>query len=199
MALDQMLAGQPEELNLAVERDGERFTTTLQPTYIEMDEVRYDLGLEFYSMKKKLPGTDPFSALGRGAMMTGNTLVLIVRSFGYLFTIKADHVSDVVAGPIRITQMMGSEALTGFAQGIGEGFSKFFDFLCIISILLGFMNLLPIPMLDGGAIVLSVIMNIKKDLGVKFITRYQLVGLTIVVLLTILALYSDLSSFFINS
>ena len=152
-----------------------------------------------YSLKEFLfrhPRYNPFTAFIKGIEKTIEVLGLIFESFAVLFRFGVKNVSDVVAGPVRITQMVGQQALSGFSVGIGEGFSNFFNFICLISVLLGFMNLLPIPVLDGGHIILALIMGVKKSMGPKFVMRYQLVGLSIIVMLTILAVFSDIFYFF---
>ncbi|HEX9474806.1 MAG TPA: site-2 protease family protein, partial [Steroidobacteraceae bacterium] len=91
-----------------------------------------------------------------------------------------------LGGPIAIAQMAGDAA----AAGIGQ----FLQLLVVISLLLGFMNLLPIPILDGGQIVMQAIEWLK---GSPLSERVQIVGqqlgIVLVVLLLGIALYNDIS------
>ncbi|MBN2534062.1 MAG: RIP metalloprotease RseP [Spirochaetales bacterium] len=184
----------PGEVSLSFERNGERKNTLLHLDY--KDNVMQDPGIYFKRLLIPSPRYNPFTALIRGIERTGEILGLIIKSFAILFRVGVKNVSDVVAGPIRITQMVGQQALTGFNVGFGEGMSNFFNFICLISVLLGFMNLLPIPVLDGGHIILALIMGVRKKMGPRFVMRYQLVGFSIIVMLTILAVFSDISYFF---
>jgi regulator of sigma E protease len=89
--------------------------------------------------------------------------------------------------------MVGEVAAAGMSQGIGVGLRITFQFLAFISIALAFGNLLPIPVLDGGQIVMYLYELIsRKPLSPKQISRFQTVGAVIVLGLLGLAVFSDL-------
>jgi regulator of sigma E protease len=91
-----------------------------------------------------------------------------------------------ISGPLSIAQMAGESAIAGV--------SAFFGFLVLISLALGFMNLLPIPILDGGQVVLQTIEWIKgSPLSERAQLAGQQVGIMMVVLLMGLALYNDIA------
>jgi regulator of sigma E protease len=194
IAFKYILLQKPENINIRFERNGEEKNTVLIPDY--KGNTIQDPGIRFKRLLVPSPRYDLFTAFIKGVEKTGEIFWLIIKSFGILFHFGVRDVSDVVAGPIRITQMVGEQALFGFDISFGTGISSFFNFICIISIILGFMNLLPIPVLDGGHIILAIIMGIKKTMGPKFVMRFQLVGFSIIVMLTILAVFSDISYFF---
>jgi regulator of sigma E protease len=88
-------------------------------------------------------------------------------------------------GPITIAQMAGSSAM--------QGTRTFLDFLVLISLALGFMNLLPIPILDGGQVVMQAIEWLKgRPLSERAQAAGQQVGLAMVVLLLSIALFNDI-------
>jgi regulator of sigma E protease len=88
-------------------------------------------------------------------------------------------------GPIAIAQMAGSSAI--------QGPSTFLEFLVLISLALGFMNLLPIPILDGGQVVMQAIEWFKgRPLSERAQAAGQQVGLVMVVLLLSIALFNDI-------
>jgi regulator of sigma E protease len=88
-------------------------------------------------------------------------------------------------GPITIAQMAGSSAI--------QGPSTFLEFLVLISLALGFMNLLPIPILDGGQVVMQAIEWLKgRPLSERAQAAGQQVGLAMVVLLLSIALFNDI-------
>lgn len=93
--------------------------------------------------------------------------------------------AETIGGPILIFQMAGQEA--------AHGPLSFFTFMAIISINLGVLNLLPIPILDGGHIFFLAIEAIRrKPLSEKFIMVAQRVGLAIIITLMVFAFYNDI-------
>jgi regulator of sigma E protease len=97
--------------------------------------------------------------------------------------------ANTLGGPILIIQMAGKQAQAGI--------SNFLFFMAIISINLGVVNLLPIPILDGGHLfffLLEAVMG--KPLSIKKREAAQQVGLVIIVLLIVFVFYNDLSRIF---
>jgi regulator of sigma E protease len=91
-----------------------------------------------------------------------------------------------LGGPIAIAQMAGDAA----AAGVGQ----FLQLMVVISLLLGFMNLLPIPILDGGQILMQAIEWLKgSPLSERVQLAGQQLGIVLVLLLLGLALYNDIS------
>jgi len=90
-----------------------------------------------------------------------------------------------LSGPLSIAQLAGDSAAAGV--------SAFLSFLALISLALGFMNLLPIPILDGGQVVMQVIEWLKgSPLSERVQAAGQQLGIALVVLLLGLALYNDI-------
>lgn len=91
-----------------------------------------------------------------------------------------------ISGPITIAQMAGESAIAGVAS--------FVWFLVTVSLALGFMNLLPIPILDGGQIVMQSIEWLKgSPLSERAQVAGQQVGIMLVLLLMGIALYNDIA------
>jgi regulator of sigma E protease len=91
-----------------------------------------------------------------------------------------------LSGPLTIAQLAGDSASAGIAS--------FLSFLVLISLALGFMNLLPIPILDGGQVVMQTIEWLKgSPLSERVHAAGQQVGIALVVLLLGLALYNDIT------
>jgi regulator of sigma E protease len=201
-ALRQLLSENPPSLSITFEREGVLKTTTLTPEYndtITPDSRPYfiaTLGFEFKGIIIHSPPVDPLTAVVQGAGKTIYVFSVIIKAVETIITKGVKNITDVIAGPVRITETIGEQAVSGFSMGIGGGIKNFFEFVCAISILLGMMNLLPIPVFDGGHVVLAVIMGIRKKITPKFIYRYQFVGFFIIVLLTILAFSSDFLYYF---
>jgi len=93
--------------------------------------------------------------------------------------------AETIGGPILIVQMAGEQAAIGFMN--------FFLFMAIININLGILNLLPIPILDGGHILFLGIEVIRgKPLSEKAVAIAQRVGLAIILTIMAFALYNDI-------
>jgi regulator of sigma E protease len=91
---------------------------------------------------------------------------------------------DTIGGPIMIVQMAGDQA--------SRGFLNFFIFMAIININLGVLNLLPIPILDGGHLLFLGIEAIRrKPISEKIVSISQKVGLAILLTLMAFVIYND--------
>ncbi|MFI4869605.1 MAG: RIP metalloprotease RseP [Steroidobacterales bacterium] len=91
-----------------------------------------------------------------------------------------------LSGPLSIAEYAGDSAALGL--------SPFLNFLVIISLALGFMNLLPIPILDGGQVVFQAIEWLKgSPLSERFQTISQQLGVALLVLLMGVALFNDIA------
>jgi regulator of sigma E protease len=183
-----VLEMRPKTIELTVERSGTDRTVVIPVHYSENGEV--DLGFSFATMAILERERNPFVAFGRGVGETFETLKLSVTSIGLLF--KGVNVRSAVSGPIRITYFVGQVASQGFDQGLARGFIILFRFLSMLSVALCFMNLLPIPALDGGFIVISVMeILFRRPIRPKFFFRYQIVGFAIIFAILMLTLFND--------
>lgn len=89
--------------------------------------------------------------------------------------------------------MVGDLATEGFGQSFGMGLRTMANFLALISIALCIMNLLPIPVVDGGMIVLFIIEWIRrKPLSAKAVYVFQTIGVVIIFGLMVFALFGDI-------
>jgi regulator of sigma E protease len=131
-----------------------------------------------------------FSAIGQGFLETGKMIGLTVKSIGLLF--RGVDVTQAVSGPVRITVMIGDTVQTGFRAGFNTGLVSVCNLLALISVSLFLMNLLPVPVLDGGIVLFSCIEIItRKQLKPRFLYYIQFVGIAFIALLFILAIFSD--------
>jgi regulator of sigma E protease len=88
--------------------------------------------------------------------------------------------------------MLGDFAADGFTNSFADGLRNMADFLCLISVALCVMNLLPLPVLDGGLILLFLIEIVKRGpLNPKFIAAFQTVGVVLIFALMIFAVFGD--------
>ncbi len=126
----------------------------------------------------------PLDAIGQAwhqtITFTTTTAALIVRTiFGQL---PLEHLS----GPIGIAKAAGESAQIGAVY--------YLFFIALLSISIGVLNLLPVPLLDGGHLLYEMIeMIIGRSLSKEWKMRGVFLGIVLVILLTLVALYNDLA------
>ena len=125
---------------------------------------------------------------------TGENIMLTFKGVGLLF--RGAKVTESVSGPARITTMLGSTVKEGFGAGFRTGLSSVLQFMAIISISLFIMNLLPVPVLDGGLILFSLIETIFGiTISPKVRIRVQYIGLAFIAFLFVVAMTGDIHYF----
>ena len=107
--------------------------------------------------------------------------------------LRGSSMQDAVAGPLRLTYYVGAVATSGLRIGVAAGLTDFFRFLSLISVVLFLMNLLPIPALDGGHIVLyGVEVAMGRRVKPAIIYRIQTAGLLFLIFVAISVTLSDI-------
>lgn len=128
-----------------------------------------------------------FEAFGSGFRNTFYWLKITFVSLKAVVT-GAESVKNL-GGPIMIAQLAGESARSGLATLLG--------FMAIISVNLGFVNILPIPALDGGHLIVVLLEGImRREFSDNTKIRIQQVGLAIILMLTIVVLFNDISRWF---
>ncbi|MDR3343404.1 MAG: RIP metalloprotease RseP [Treponema sp.] len=189
VALIPIMRDQPPVLSLEFEREGQVLTTELVLSYTDAGAA--DLGISYQTIQYHTPRLSPLGALMKGGAETWKTFVVSLRSLALLF--KGIDLTQAVSGPVRITYMLGDVATEGFGQSIGTGLSSMASFLSLISVALCIMNLLPLPILDGGMILLFLIEAVvRKPLHPRAIYVFQTVGVVLIFGLMILAVFGDI-------
>ncbi len=163
---------QEKEITLTPEnQDGKRIigvglSNIVDPTY---ESVSRNVGVAFV----------------KGLEETFNSLRNTIKGLGMLFSGRAD-VAKSVSGPIAIFGIVGT-------IGASQNFSQYIYLIAMISVLLGFFNLLPIPAVDGGHVILSIVEMIKgKPLRMKTIQVIQTVGVVIILTLFVVVAVKDI-------
>ena len=131
--------------------------------------------------------SEPFSvpaAIVAGALETLSASTQIVRSVRGLVAGHIDRRS--VGGPILIAQVAGQQAR--------QGGNEFLAFMALVSVNLAVLNLLPIPVLDGGQFLFLVAEAVRrKPLSLRLRERLTLVGLSLISALMVLAFWNDIA------
>ncbi|GAB4344220.1 MAG: RIP metalloprotease RseP [Desulfobulbaceae bacterium] len=177
------------EITLVVERDGEELTITAIPrmekiTNIFGEEVgeRFMLGItrsEAVSYEKTTIG----GALRAACIQTWNLTYLTVM--GIVKIIERVIPASELGGPIRIAELAG--------QQMEAGWINLLYFMGLLSVNLGILNLLPIPVLDGGHLFFLTIEGIRrKPLSDWAMEASQKVGIFLLVALMVFVFYNDI-------
>ncbi len=148
-------------------------------------------GLNFQVIKGRSVKLNGFRALGKGLTETFDILSSTIRGLRMLFL--GIELQNAVSGPIRLISDTGAVVIEGFRSGLGPGLLWSFELMSLISVSLAFLNLLPIPVLDGGQILLFVVEIFKRrPFNPRSVYRYQFVGTIIVLLIAVAATTGDL-------
>ena len=153
-------------------------------------------GIIFKVDKIHSPKYNFIQAMGHGILDTFSMLNITIKSISLLF--KGIDFTKAVSGPVRITVMLGQTTKEGFSSGFATGIVTICNFLAIISISLFLMNLLPIPILDGGLILFAFIELFRgKEIKPKILYKIQYIGIAFIAFIFIFALLGDIR-FLIN-
>lgn len=187
-----------ENLNVEVERNGEILhfivhTELNKKTGSGQIGVAADMN---NIITKHTPHYNFFTSIIQGTKEACKYVAVTIKGFGVLF--KGIDIKNAVSGPAQITELLGSTVKNGFSSNVKLGFVSIFNLMSIISISLFIMNLLTLPILDGGLILVALIETFShKKLKPKIQYYIQFIGIAFIAILFILAMTSDIS-YFIN-
>jgi regulator of sigma E protease len=131
----------------------------------------------------------PIQAVGKGTIQTGKVIEITVMSLVKL----AQRVVplDTLGGPIMIAKMAGETAQAGG--------SSFLAFMALLSVNLGVLNLLPVPVLDGGHLFFFFWeLVFRRPISQKAREYAQQIGLMLLLGLMLLAFYNDIIRYFVG-
>jgi len=177
-------------LNLQVRRGEETIKVTVQPAQKEgqtifgerKDDWIIGIGSQV-TMEKGKPGLAGVRAFYQTYEYCKITLLAFYKM------ILGDVSPRNIGGPILIAQMAGQQAQ--------EGLGSFLAFLAVLSVNLGVLNLLPVPVLDGGHLLFFFVEAvIRKPVAIKYREMAQQVGICLLALLMVYAFYNDIVRFF---
>jgi regulator of sigma E protease len=178
-------------LELLVEREGRTLSVTATPARVRDDSAAGGgreigrLGAELGDRPEMIRvHHGPIESIGLAVTKTWDMTVFSLKMLGKMITGEASWKN--LSGPVTIADYAGKTATIGLAA--------YLSFLALVSISLGVLNLLPIPMLDGGHLVYYLVEIIKGSPPADWIVEWgQRAGIGVLVLLTALALYNDLT------
>jgi regulator of sigma E protease len=177
-------------VNLEVERQGRRFEVDVQPRVIISkdnfgNEIRRPV-LGIFPGDQVLTPVSPLGAVAGAVQQCWVVVTTTVRGLGQIITGRRSV--KEMGGPLKIAKFSGEQASMGLLA--------FLWFIAVISINLGFINLLPIPMLDGGHLFFYGIEAVRrKPLRPEAQEWAFRTGLAALLALMILVTFNDLASF----
>jgi regulator of sigma E protease len=184
------------ELQLTYARQGALTTVGIAPRLVTrkgafagIEEELFQIGVAPYT--GSLPGeyetekySNPIAAIPRATELTIGITKDFLSGLGMLLTGEVDAKS--LTGPIGIAQIA--------RQSLDMGWISYFGMMMVISINLGILNLLPIPVLDGGQMLIYTVEGIKRSpISMRSRELVQSFGLVVLVMLMGLALWNDIA------
>jgi regulator of sigma E protease len=176
-------AGKP--LSLDVERKGQplHMVVTPQPGNNDRGETVYQIGVQVHedSAYRRVAFTEGVRIAGLKTFETiDDTLGVVGRLF---------------SGRVSVRQLQSVVGISRAAgQAVHKGAQAVISLMVLISVNLGILNLLPIPILDGGNILLLAIEGgLRRDLSMAFKERFVQVGLVFLLVLFAIVMYNDLA------
>lgn len=188
----EYVRSKPEQpIEMLISRDATEFTLTVVPALVETQNGKIGrVGLgpfvpeNFYDELRATQHYEFFPAIMASVEKTWDMSILTLQMFGKMITGQASL--ENISGPISIAQYAGMSAQIGYIS--------FISFMAIISVSLGVLNLLPVPLLDGGHLMYYTIEFFK---GSPVSDAAQLIGQKIGILLLgslmFLAVVNDLT------
>ncbi len=178
----------PSPLNISFERENRLMNVTA--TVRKLDDGTERLGIAFKRAEMPLEPATFSSAVGYAFTSNLETIKTTGSVLGQVFSGRRSVKDSGIGGPIGIFQQSAEATRL-------MGLEGFFIILAGISLSLGLFNLLPIPMLDGGQIMVlgieKVLSWFGKTLSMVAKERIQLTGLAIVLLLMVTVIFFDVS------
>ncbi|MCI8470313.1 MAG: RIP metalloprotease RseP [Clostridia bacterium] len=176
IALQEISRKDNNTMTLTVKRGEEEITIEVTPDY----QTTYLLGVNL-----KLAEDTLWNRCIHASMQTQEFLLSIVDNLKQLFT-----------GNVGVDQMMGPVGISEVVAKT-DGIREFFEMMALISLSLGVTNLLPIPALDGGKILILLIEAIRrKPMKQQTEINIQLLGFAVLIALSLYVTYNDILRIF---
>ncbi len=184
-----------KEITLLILRNGVEKPIKLIPSTRKNKEGKDEGYIGIYlqrpqSIIDKLYTTEeysPLAAVGVAINKTWTMSVLTLKVLGRM--VIGDAALENISGPLTIAKFAGETASIGFVQ--------FLSFLAVISVSLGVLNLLPVPVLDGGHLLFYLLEFVKgKPLSDKAQQFGQQIGMMLLLMLMSIAIFNDIQRIF---
>lgn len=175
-------AGAEVDLDMVPQR-----TESVDPLGNKVEEGKIGIGTNQEAGNFRVETYGPLEAVGQGALQSWR---IVTGTFDYLSNLFVGRMNaDQVGGPIRIAQMSGQMAKLGIAEVL--------NFAAVLSVSIGLLNLMPVPVLDGGHLMFYAVEALRgKPVGPAAQELAFRIGFAMVLMLTVFAAWNDINWLF---
>jgi len=180
------------ELHLTIRRDERVLTVAVTPKAVKRktvfgeEKVIYQIGI-VPKGETIIEKVSPIKAIGKGFSHTLKISYMVINIV--IKMVEGVISPKTLGGPLLIAQMAGEHAQ--------KGIISLLFFTAVLSVNLGILNLFPIPILDGGQLIIILLESLRgKPISVKKLELVQKVGIVLIILIMAFAFYNDLMRIF---
>jgi regulator of sigma E protease len=179
--IESIQASEGRPLSLDVQRGNERLAVTVTP---RLSEGTVRIGAMITPLELKVVEPGPLEAVKLSLDQNWEWTTQIFETLGGLFTRQTS-----------VKQLMGPVAIAGLSGEAAQQASwiPLFTLMAMISLNLGLLNLMPIPVLDGGHIAILALEGVsRRDFSMKVKEKMLLAGFVLLLMLMVTVIYNDL-------
>ncbi|OOG75658.1 Metalloprotease MmpA [Ensifer sp. M14] len=183
------------EIKIRIERDGAFLDLPMVPERTEISDQfgnKMEIGIigivtDQDAGNFRLVTYGPIEAIGQGALQSWH---IVTGTFDYLANLVTGRMkADQLGGPIRVAQASGQMATLGVAAVL--------QLAAVLSVSIGLLNLMPVPVLDGGHLMFYAVEALRgKPVGAAAQDVAYRIGFAMVLMLMVFATWNDISMFF---
>src|SRR5204862_5265185 len=178
---DLIKANEGKTITLEIKRNDQILQVPVTPRRIGPDIL---IGVQLSAFEQRTVEPGPIEALKMSLDQNWTWGKMIVQTLGGLFT-RRTSVRQLM-GPVAIADLSGMAAEQGWLQ--------LFSLMAMISLNLGLLNLMPIPVLDGGHIAILALEGVsRRDFSMKVKEKMLLAGFVLLLMLMVTVIYNDLT------
>lgn len=153
-----------------------------------------EFALDFYVPERTIEGKNVGNGIIEGFNESQKYIVMSFHGlYSLIFKPKNKETLNQIGTPILIGYFIGEITIEGFKEGVYQGIRNFLNFISMISLILAFMNLLPIPALDGGYIILNIYEIIfQKSINLNILYKVVMVFFILLLILMFILMPLDI-------
>lgn len=186
-----------ETVEMKVEHDGQERTIHVAPRLVKTQDgtEKYQFGFSYSNIKRtKASG---FEVLKYSLYEVKYWIVTTIQSLGHMIRGKVSPKD--ISGPVGIIQVVGEAVNDSAPSGVGIVVLQLMNISILLTANIGVMNLLPIPALDGGRLLLLIYEWIrKKPINPKIENAVNMTGFALLMLLMVVILGNDIVKIFVG-